>query len=139
MKFLLDTNTCIRYLNGRAPAIRNHLLKHPAHDVVVCSVVKAELYFGAMKSTNPDKNLAGQNRFLSQFISLPFDDRAAFEYGRVRARLATQGTLIGPNDLLIASITLVNNVTLVTHNTREFSRIAELKIQDWEIEPENVK
>lgn len=137
MKFLLDTNTCIRYLNGRAPAVRDHLHRYPARDVAVCSVVKAELYFGAMKSANPDKTLAGQNKFLSQYVSLPFDDRAASEYGRVRARLSAQGTMIGPNDVLIASIALANDVILVTHNTREFSRITDLKLEDWETEPEN--
>jgi tRNA(fMet)-specific endonuclease VapC len=66
-----------------------------------------------------------------QFVSLPFDDRAAEEYGKVRAELAVRGTPIGPNDLMIASIALANQVTLVTHNTAEFSRIPGLTLDDW--------
>jgi tRNA(fMet)-specific endonuclease VapC len=68
---------------------------------------------------------------LDPFRSLPFDDASAEVYGRIRAQLGAQGNLIGPNDLLIASIALANNLTLVTHNTREFSRIPELRIEDW--------
>ena len=70
--------------------------------------------------------------FCRQFQSLPFDDRAADEYGRIRAHLAGLGTLIGPNDLLIASIALANGLILVSHNTREFSRVPGLKLDDWQ-------
>jgi tRNA(fMet)-specific endonuclease VapC len=70
--------------------------------------------------------------FLNQFVSLPFDDIAAEIYGRERARLTLVGTPIGANDLLIACIALANGLTLVTHNTREFSRINGLRLEDWE-------
>jgi tRNA(fMet)-specific endonuclease VapC len=70
--------------------------------------------------------------FLHQFISLPFDDKAARKFGNIRADLAKAGTPIGPYDLQIAAIALVNRLILVTHNTREFSRIAGLKLEDWE-------
>ena len=63
---------------------------------------------------------------------MPFDDRAADEYGRIRAHLAGLGMLIGPNDLLIASIALANGLILVTHNTAEFSRVPGLKLEDWQ-------
>jgi tRNA(fMet)-specific endonuclease VapC len=95
-------------------------------------VVKAELFYGAAKSSNPAKVLAEQKKFLNQFTSLPFDDRAATEYGRIRAHLARRGTPIGPNDLLIAAIALANNATLVTHNTAEFNRVPGLTLTDWE-------
>jgi tRNA(fMet)-specific endonuclease VapC len=88
-----------------------------------------------MKSTNPTdptETLAVQQLFLSRFVSLPFDDRAAGVYGRVRARLEVRGTPIGPNDLLIAAIALANDVILVTRNLREFSRIDGLLVEDWE-------
>ncbi len=71
--------------------------------------------------------------FSIYFESLPFDDSAAEEYGRLRALLQKQGNLIGPNDLLIASIALANKVTLVTHNTQEFGRIPGLQMEDWQI------
>lgn len=71
--------------------------------------------------------------FLNQFKSLPFDDNAALRFGEIRAELASKGTPIGPYDLQIAAIALANNLTLVTHNTKEFNRISNLKIEGWEI------
>ncbi len=135
MRYLLDTNTCIRYLNGRSKAISDRLNTLSDGDAAVCSVVKAELFFGAMRSQNPIKTLDGQQQFLSLFISLPFDDLAAEHYGRIRAALVSQGTPIGSNDLLIAAIALANNLILITHNTREFERVAGLRLEDWEIQP----
>jgi len=72
------------------------------------------------------------HKFIDRFVSLPFDDKASEKYGEIRSNLEKAGTPIGPNDLLIASIALVNNVTLVTHNTREFRRVKKLKTEDWE-------
>jgi len=135
MKYLLDTNTCIRYLNGTSQAVADRLNAQDESAVAVCSVVKAELFFGAMRSRNPVQTLADQQRFLSLFVSLPFDDRAAEHYGRIRASLTNAGTPIGGNDLLIASIALAHNLTVVTHNIREFSRVADLQIEDWEAQP----
>ncbi len=135
MTYLLDTNACIRYLNRRSVGVLRRLQALKPQDVAVCSVVKAELFYGAMRSNNPQKTLAKQQKFLSQFVSLPFDDRAAEVYGKIRAELAAKGTPIGPNDLMIAAIAIVNNVTLVTHNTREFSRVNGLRIEDWDASP----
>jgi tRNA(fMet)-specific endonuclease VapC len=133
LTYLLDTNTCIRYLNGRAPSVRQRLASVAASEVAVCSVVKAELFFGAMRSRDPQKTLARQQAFLAPYDSLPFDDRAAMECGRIRAELAAAGTPIGSNDVLIAAIALVNGLTLVTHNTGEFGRVNGLFIEDWEM------
>ncbi len=98
----------------------------------MCSVVVGELLFGALRSRDGAKNLAEVRTFLASFLSLPFDDRAAEEYARVRADLAAKGTPIGPNDLLIAAIALANGLTLVTHNTVEFSRVVGLTLEDWQ-------
>lgn len=133
MKYLLDTVTCIRHLNQRSPAIIQKLASLPVGEVAVCSVVKAELFYGAAKSHDPISTRAKQARFLSAFPSLPFDDAAAAIYGTVRGKLEAQGTPIGPNDLLIASIALANQLILVTHNTREFGRISGLQLEDWEV------
>ena len=132
MKYLLDTNTCIRYINGSSRRVADKLNALEAGDAAVCSVVKAELFYGAQRSQNPDRTLAGQKQFLSLFISLPFDDAAADHYGRIRADLTAKGTPIGANDLLIAAIVLANGLTLVTHNTREFGRVPGLNLEDWE-------
>lgn len=132
MRYLLDTNVCVRYLNAESVAIRRRLQAVDLEEIAVCSVVKAELFYGAMRSNNPDRSWAIQRRFLEVFVSLPFDDIAALIAGRIRAQLATLGTPIGINDLLIASIALANDLTLVTHNTGEFSRVEGLRIENWE-------
>jgi len=131
--YLLDTNACIQFVNNRDSAISRRLSVIRRADLVLCSVVKAELYHGAYKSSQREKNLALLRLFFEQFVSLPFDDRAAEIYGLVRIQLAAAGKLIGPNDLLIAAIAIANDVTLVTHNTREFSRVEGLHIEDWEV------
>jgi len=120
------------YLNGRSLRVRQQLQAVDLEDVAVCSVVKAELFYGAWRSTNPEQTLDRQQRFLEAFESLPFDDHSAEIAGQIRAQLAALGTPIGSNDLLIAAIALANNVTLVTHNTREFSRVEDLRIEDWQ-------
>ncbi len=134
MRYLLDTNVCVVYLNGRSQAVRDRLLATPLKDMVVCSVVKAELFYGAMRSNNPSRTLQRQQEFLRQFISLPFGDEAAHLFGQIRAQLANAGTPIGAYDLQIASIALANGLILVTYNTREFARVKELSIEDWEID-----
>lgn len=133
MTFLLDTNACIRYLNGKAPRIRERMRLQRPDEIQVCSVVKAELFAGAAKSTDPARTLARQQSFLSRFASLPFDDLAADVYGRIRAHLESAGTPIGPYDLQIAAIALARGLILVTHNTDEFSRVPGLVLEDWEI------
>jgi len=132
MSFLLDSNSCIGYLNGRSARVRQHLEAVQPREVVLCSVVKGELFYGAMKSARIAENLARIEAFACRFVSLPLDDAAAAVYGDIRARLERQGRTIGPNDLLIAAIALAHGATLVTHNTGEFSRIEELRLEDWE-------
>jgi tRNA(fMet)-specific endonuclease VapC len=131
--YLLDTNVVAMYLNRRSPILRAKLEAIAPRDIAVCSVVKFELVYGAMRSGNPPRNLANQQEFLDYFVSLPFDDRAARKAGEIRNNLASLGTPIGPYDLLIAAIAIVNDLILVTHNTREFERVAELKLEDWEV------
>ena len=132
MKYLLDTNTCIRYLNGRSPEVFRRLDETAEEDVYLCSVVKFELRYGALRSANVEKTLEEQETFVKRFVSLPFDDAAHVFAAQIRATLAKAGTPIGPNDVLIAAIALANDLKLVTHNTREFGRVANLKIEDWE-------
>lgn len=134
MKYLLDTNVCVRYLNGESEVLRRRLQSTNLEDIAVCSIVKMELFYGAMRSNDPDASWRKQQKFLKAFVSLPFDDIAALIAGRVRAQLVNLGTPIGANDLLIASIALAHNLTLVTHNTREFCRVEQLHIEDWEVE-----
>jgi tRNA(fMet)-specific endonuclease VapC len=133
MRYLLDTNTCIRYLNQRSVSIIRKMSSLVPSDIVVCSIVKAELFTGSAKSQAPQQTLARQQIFLNGFVSLPFDDHAAMTYSLIRASLEKAGTPIGPLDMMIAAIALTHDLTLITHNTAEFSRITNLKIEDWEI------
>jgi tRNA(fMet)-specific endonuclease VapC len=132
LKYLLDTNACINYLNYPNSKIANVLRATPSIEIAVCSVVKAELYFGSRKSKNPTLNLSRQLDFLNNFQSLSFDDVAADCYATIRAELTANGNLIGPYDLQIAAIAIANDLTLITHNTGEFLRVSTLKIEDWE-------
>jgi tRNA(fMet)-specific endonuclease VapC len=131
--FLLDTNTCIEYLRKRNPRVISRIRSLPPDEIRLCSVVVAELYFGAFKSPQRTKNLALLATFLPVSLSIAFDDNAAKIYGETRADLEAKGTPIGPNDLMIAAIALANDLTLVPHNTSEFSRVPRLKFVDWHL------
>lgn len=133
LKYLLDTNACIVYIRNYQSGVRRKLESLPKSEVAVCSIVKAEMFYGSMKSENPNKSLAIQQKFFNQFQSLPFNDKAALIFGKIRADLAKKGTPIGAYDLQIAAIALANDLTLITHNTKEFGRIDNLKLEDWEI------
>jgi tRNA(fMet)-specific endonuclease VapC len=134
MIYLLDTNVCIVYLKGQNSHLKQKLDNILLSEIAVCSVVKGELFYGSLRSANPERNLRLQQEFLSQFLSLPFDDQSAVVFGEIRAQLAAKGTPIGAYDLQIAAIALANNLILVTHNTKEFSRIPQLQLEDWEME-----
>jgi tRNA(fMet)-specific endonuclease VapC len=130
--FLLDTNSWSQFLNGRSEKIRQRLEATPPGEIALCSVVKAELLYGAVKSARPAENLARIESLAERFVSFPFDDDAAQVYGVLRARLERSGMQIGPNDLLIAAIAVTRGATIVTHNTREFTRVEELALKDWQ-------
>jgi len=128
---LLDTNICIAYLNGTDPSIRQRLLACIPEEMCLCSVVKAELFFGARNSKHIDSNLQRVQSFFDMFESYPFDDGAAEHYGLIRTQLQREGNPIGANDLMIASIALHNNLILVSRNQREFGRITGLRLEVW--------
>ena len=135
MMYLLDTNVCIRFLNQRSSILTARMTACRRADVVLCDVVKAELYYGAHHSAAPVKNLAVLEGFLAGFASFPFNGAAAAVYGKIKSELARCGALIGPNDLLIAATAIANDLTLVSHNTSEFCRIQGPAIEDWEEAP----
>lgn len=147
MKFLLDSNACINLLKSpnspggrRGQAIRAKLEqcvpKSDEHsgDVAVCSVVWMELVYGALRSDRSEDNLHRSMLLLNSFTSLPFDNAAAETAARLRVQLASSGQPIGPSDVLIAAIALANDLTLITHNTNEFGRVVDLRLEDWEAE-----
>jgi len=119
-------------MKGISPRLAERLRFVPRTQVRLSSVVKAELIYGARKSGRIADNLRVLEEFFGTVASLPFDDRCAEEYGLIRAELERAGTPIGPNDVLIAATARAHGAVLVTHNVREFSRVAGLRIEDWE-------
>lgn len=132
MRYLLDTNVCIRYINGRSAAIRAKLPTIPRDDVFVSVMTKAELFYGSAKSQTPERSRQKQEEFLATVNILAITDPIIEHYALIRTYLTTQGTPIGANDLFIAATALAHNLTLITHNTAEFGRIPGLQMQDWE-------
>ncbi len=132
MPYLLNTNVCIGILTGRSAKAIERLRKVAPTEIRACSVVRAELQFGARNSRRVEANLSLLETFLSPFTSVAFDDGAANYYGRIRADLHRAGVLIGPNDMLIAAVALANDLVLVTHNVKEFGRVPGLRWEDWE-------
>lgn len=137
MSYVLDTNTCIRYLNRSSISIYNRLDSLSPEEVFLSDIVKFELYYGAYRSSRQQENLETLRVFFSELVSLPFDGQAAAICGYIRSKLAEQGTLIGAYDMQIAAIALANDLILVTHNVAEFNRVEGLKIEDWEAEDDN--
>ena len=130
--YLLDTNACIHILNDTSANVVARFAAQSPATIRLCSVVKAELLFGARKSHRVAKVLASLDRFFRPLLSVPFDDECAHEYGRLRADLERAGTPIGANDLMIAAIARRHDLTLVTHNVDELSRVVGLGVEDWE-------
>lgn len=132
MKFLLDSNTCIQFLNDSHAAVKRQFLAHHPSDLALCSVVKAELLYGAYRSARVAANLQRLQTFFAPMRCLPFDDACVHTYGQLRAVLAAKRVAIGANDMLIAAVGLTHRLTVVTHNTREFTRVDGLTVEDWE-------
>lgn len=130
--YLLDTNTCIQIINRPTGPVAERFRQHRPYQLKVCSIVKSELFYGARKSQQVESNLKRMKFFCAPLESLPFDDLCAEEYGQIKAVLAAQGQLIGPNDLLIAALARNYDAILVTNNTREFSRVTGLRLEDWQ-------
>ncbi len=124
--FLLDTNFIIHLTKKEAACIA-FLRHHAFTNVFTCSVVSAELYYGAFKSKRTHEVLEHLKK-INIFQSLDFGHECAFYYGQLRAELQRKGKLIGANDMLIAAIALKHNKTLVTRNLKEYSLVPDLKV-----------
>lgn len=133
MRYLIDTNIVIFALKNAASPSAARLRQVPVADQRICSVVEAELYHGARKYDVPQQREAVLEGFLSPYESLPFDSVAARYYAHIRDDLERRGCIIGNNDLMIAAIALANDLTVVTNNVDEFSRVLGLRVEDWSV------
>ena len=132
MRYLLDTNVCIEILRGRNSTLKANLGTKNVNDLVLCSIVWAELQCGARLAQDPMRELARLQDAFGNWQRLPFDDSAAESYGEIRSYLQRAGNLIGANDLFIAAIAQANELMVVTHNINEFTRVQKLPVEDWQ-------
>ncbi len=129
MLYLLDTNVVVALLKQRQ-RVWERLRAHRRRDFGVSAIVSHELFFGAYHGDRQDETLAGIDAL--RFPVIDFTVANARQAGEIRAALAAAGTPIGPYDVLIAGQALARDVTLVTRNVREFSRVPGLRVEDWE-------
>jgi tRNA(fMet)-specific endonuclease VapC len=131
LKYLLDTNICIYVIKKQPPRVIERIQSVPIEDICISTITLAELEYGVAKSAHRERNRLALLEFLTPFRILDFDPAAAQQYGHIRSDLETRGTVIGPLDLLIAAHAQSQGLTLVTNNTREFSRIKNLEMENW--------
>ena len=131
MQLLLDTNICIYLIKQKPIAVFEHFRQYSVGNIGISTVTLAELRYGVCKSQHVEKNTKALDEFIVPLEIWPFDEDAARHYGEIRASLERAGTPIGSMDLLIAAHAVSLGVTLVTSNTREFSRVAGLTLTDW--------
>jgi len=128
---MLDTNICIYIIKQKPPEVLKRFLEYQVGDITISAVTLAELRYGVAKSRYRGKNDKALDEFILPLEVLPFDEDATKSYGEIRAALEKAGTPIGSMDLMIAAHAASLDMTLVTNNTREFSRVSGLKVADW--------
>jgi len=133
MKYMLDTNICIYLIKQQPPKVLKHFKSHTVGDIGISSITLAELRYGVSKSRHIEKNQQALDEFILPLEIADFDEKAAQEYGAIRAELEGAGKPIGSMDLLIGAHALAIGVTLVTNNTKEFRQVKNLKITDWSV------
>lgn len=131
MTYMLDTNICIYAIKNKPESVLANLRTHMEMGLCISAITLAELEHGVSASVHPEKNAIALLQFLSILDILPFDDRAATEYGVINADLRRKGTPIGTMDTLIAAHAKAEKLTLVTNNTREFERVVGLNVENW--------
>jgi tRNA(fMet)-specific endonuclease VapC len=131
MQYMLDTNICIYIIKKHPIHVLNNLKKRNISDICLSSITLAELEYGVQKSERKNQNSIALAEFLAPLEIMPFDESAAIEFGKIRALLEKNGTLIGEYDLMIAAHALALDLILVTNNANEFKRVPALKIDNW--------
>ncbi|MGE0084500.1 MAG: PIN domain-containing protein [Desulfococcaceae bacterium] len=130
MKYLLDTDVIIYWIKG-IEAIEEKVMTEGLGNIRFSIVSKAELWFGAYNSIHIEKNMKNIEKLCTLISVLPFCDLAAEKFGKIKAGLKKSGKLIADADIMVASISLANNMILITNNERHFQRIPDLKIENW--------
>ncbi len=127
---LLDTNICIYIINQKPANVIERFRQYQAGQIGISSVVASELTYGIVKSGSK-RNRNGLELFFAPMQILPFDEKCIWVFGQLRVELERRGEPIGALDTMIAAHALAVNATLVTNNSREFSRVPKLKLDNW--------
>lgn len=130
MTYALDTNALVYFFKGLGH-VADRLLAHPPSAIAIPSIVLYEIELGIAKSTSPEKRMKQLHALLEVVRLLPLAAREAREAASIRADLERRGQPIGPYDTLIAGTARAHNAILVTHNVGEFSRVEDLRCEDW--------
>jgi tRNA(fMet)-specific endonuclease VapC len=130
LRYMLDTNLCIRVLRDRPQHVRDRF-NAEADALCISTIVLTELFHGAAKSARPIENRRAVERFAARLQVLPFDEAASAHAGDIRAALERVGRLIGGYDVLIAGHARSRGLVVVTGNLGEFSRVEGLRCEDW--------
>ncbi len=131
MKYLLDTNICIYLMKKKPVSVIQRFRTIPPMEVGISTITIAELEFGVEKSQKAKENREALQRFLLPLIIIPFELADTKSYGQIRQHLQSLGKPIGAMDLQIAAQARQREITLVTNNTREFSHIPKLQLENW--------
>jgi len=132
MKYILDTNICIYIINEKPDKVLRKFELYPVYEFGISSITHAELQYGIEKSKNKNTNQAALDEFLLPLTILPFHgQRLVTCYGEIRASLESKGQTIGPLDMLIAAHALSLDLIIISNNIKEFSRIQNLKCENW--------
>lgn len=130
MKYILDTDICIYWLKGRQ-SVKEKMLTIDASEIVISVITVAELYFGAYNSSKINQNIAIAEKFIQSLSIIGLSNDSLRKFGEIKADLRQRGTPVADFDLLIASIALTEDLILVSNNTRHYSRINNLKLENW--------
>ncbi|MBN2542704.1 type II toxin-antitoxin system VapC family toxin [bacterium] len=131
MKYMLDTNICIYIINKKPVIVLERMQTHNIGEICISTITLSELEYGVQKSSNPGRNKLALLEFIAPIEVLPYNEKCAREYGLIRAKLEKAGSSIGAMDLLIAAHALSLKHVLITNNTREYSRVTGLKVENW--------
>jgi tRNA(fMet)-specific endonuclease VapC len=132
MKYLLDTNICIYIINEKPEELLRKFEQYPVHEFGISSITHAELQYGVEKSRYKTTNQDALNEFLLPLTILPFHGKRLVTcYGEIRVLLESKGKTIGPLDMLIAAHALSLDLTIISNNIKEFSRIKNIKCENW--------
>lgn len=131
MRYMLDTNICIYIIRKKPIKVLKKLRTFDLSDIVISAITHSELEYGVAKSSRQKENRNALIKFLTTLDIVPYDDKAAADYGQIRNHLEKKGAVVGAMDILIGAHARSIPVTLVTNNVKEFKRIPGLRVENW--------